>query len=147
MKVFRYKSAVIFIFWVVAILPLFAILLPNLCFYFSQQQFFYLQNCIICLACLIATRCVILPCVFFIFKKINVATVAFDEQFVYIKKSKKYIANLKIRYFRFQWSFLELDLSIPKLVFSGEGEPFKCYITTADIKQLKRKFGYDIKEV
>lgn len=91
---------------------------------------------------------VMFECFIVVLNKYSVSSMFFCKSYFVYKSHKYYICDVSFRYFKFQWTFLESDLVIPKLVISiSSGEKLICYITKKQLKKLKSEMAYDIKEI
>ena len=90
----------------------------------------------------------ILECFYIVLNKCSKNYILFSNDCVFHKGRKYYVDTISFRYFKFQWTFLETDLVIPKLLISISNEKnIICYISKKQLKILKNKMGYIIKEI
>ncbi len=74
--------------------------------------------------------------------------IVFYKHYIIYRKQKIYKNELTLRYFKFQWTFLESVMVYPKLVISFySSKQIICYITKRQLKKLKDCLDYDIKEI
>lgn len=91
---------------------------------------------------------ILVECFILLLNKYSKKSIAFFNNYIVYKRQKYYISILSFKYFKFQWTFLETDLVIPKLVICIENEKnIICYITKKQLAKLKSELKYNIKEI
>ena len=74
--------------------------------------------------------------------------VLFNDGFIVYKNTIYQLQEFSLKYFKFQWSFLQTDLVIPKLVIViPHAQNIICYISIKQLKKLREKMKFDIVEI
>ena len=87
----------------------------------------------------------LVECYIVLLNRCGKKTIDFDNQYILHNNEKYSLYNVSFKYFKFQLSFLQTDLVIPKLVISiPDCKNIICYITRKQLNVLISKMKYDI---
>ena len=146
MKINRFTNLIRIVFYIIlTIVTMFVIMAMILDLLINGEKTIFVHLFLLFLICCAS---LFAELIFIVLNKYSKNSIVFSCGYISYRKQKYSVDTLSLRYFKFQWTFLDTDLVIPKLVISTQnGETIICYINKKQLKRLKNEINYNIKEI